>query len=364
MTSKLSSHPSVVDLFEYERLAKTRMTKMAFDYYASGAMDEITVLANHRAYDDILLRYRVLAGVGERETGTSVLGQDITLPVLIAPTAFHGLAHPQAELATARAAAAAGTIYVMSTLSNSRMEDVAEHSAGHRWFQLYVFKDRGVTKSLVQRAEAAGFSALVLTVDAPLLGQREADVRNHFHLPDGLTAANLVDPSLGGVPEAKGSSGLADYFVRLLDDNLTWDDVTWLRSVTKLPIVIKGVARGDDATHAISAGAAGVIVSNHGGRQLDTARPTIHALPEVVEAVDGRVDVLVDGGIRRGTDVLKAIALGAKAVQVGRPILWALAVDGEFGVTHALELLRSEFDLALALCGCCNVAGITQDLVA
>ena len=360
----MTTDPEVVDLFEYERLAKARMTPMAFDYYASGAMDEITVAANHRAYDDILLRYRVLAGVGTRDTATSVLGHKIALPVLVAPTAFHGLAHPDAEPATARAAAAAGTLYVMSTLANTSMEQVAEHGNGQRWFQLYVFKDRGVTKSLVERAEAAGFTALELTVDAPLLGEREADVRNHFHLPDGLTAANLVDPKLKSVDAGAGSSGLADYFLRLLDDNLTWDDVAWLRSITRLPILVKGVARGDDAAHALEAGAAGIVVSNHGGRQLDTSRPTIQALPEVVEAVAGRAEVLVDGGIRRGTDVLKALALGAKAVQVGRPVLWGLAVDGEAGVRHALELLRVELDLAMALCGCRGVAEITEDLIA
>jgi 4-hydroxymandelate oxidase len=360
----MTTDPEVVDLFEYERLAKARMTQMAFDYYAGGAMDEITVAANHRAYDDILLRYRVLAGVGTRDTATSVLGHKIALPVLVAPTAFHGLAHPDAEPATARAAAAAGTLYVMSTLANTSMEQVAEHGNGQRWFQLYVFKDRGVTKSLVERAEAAGFTALELTVDAPLLGEREADVRNHFQLPDGLTAANLVDPKLKSVDAGAGSSGLADYFLRLLDDNLTWDDVAWLRSITRLPILVKGVARGDDAAHALEAGAAGIVVSNHGGRQLDTSRPTIQALPEVVEAVAGRAEILVDGGIRRGTDVLKVLALGAKAVQVGRPVLWGLAVDGEAGVRHALELLRVELDLAMALCGCRGVAEITEDLIA
>jgi 4-hydroxymandelate oxidase len=355
-------HP-VVNLFEYERLAKARMTPMAFDYYASGAMDEITVKANHRAYDEIFLRYRVLAGVGSRETATTLLGHRLTLPVLVAPTAFHGLAHPLGERATAQAAAVAGTIYVMSTLSNTRMEDVAQASNGPRWFQLYVYKDRGVTRSLVQRAEAAGFTALELTVDAPVLGQREADVRNHFHLPDGLTVANLFAPEFGQVPDIVGLSGLAAYFARLQDDNLTWRDVEWLRSLTKLPVLVKGVARGDDARHALEAGAAGIVVSNHGGRQLDTARPTIRALPEVVEAVAGRAVVLVDGGVRRGTDVLKALALGAQAVQVGRPVLWGLAVDGEAGVRHVLELLRTEFDLAMALCGCRTVAEITRDLI-
>jgi 4-hydroxymandelate oxidase len=354
----------IVNLFEYERLAKARMTPMAFDYYASGAMDEITVRANHRAFDEILLRYRVLAGVGTRDTSTTVLGQPVPMPVLVAPSAFHCLAHPLGERATAGAAAAAGIIYVMSTLSTTKMEEVARLSTGPRWFQLYVYKDRGVTRSLVERAEDAGFTALELTVDVPVLGQREADVRNHFHLPDGLTAANLVDPESGRLPEVPGQSGLAAYFARLQDDNLTWRDLEWLRSQTRLPVLVKGISRGDDAQRALDCGAAGIIVSNHGGRQLDTARPTIHALPEVVEAVAGRAEVLMDGGIRRGTDILKALALGARAVQVGRPVLWGLAVDGEAGVRHVLELLRTEFDLALAMCGCHNVAEITHDLIA
>lgn len=355
-------HP-VVNLFEYERLAKARMTPMAFDYYAGGAMDEITATANHRAYDEIFLRYRVLVGVGTRDTSTTVLGHKITMPVLVAPSAFHGLAHPLGERATAQGAAGAGIVFVMSTLSNTPLEDVATISTGPRWFQLYVYKDRGVTRSLVQRAEAAGFTALELTVDVPVQGQREADVRNHFHLPDGLRAANLIAPEFGQVADVAGQSGLTAYIDHLLDDNLSWGDVEWLRSITKMPVLVKGVARGDDAQHAIAAGAAGIIVSNHGGRQLDTARPTIRALPEVVEAVAGRVEVLVDGGIRRGTDVLKALALGARAVQVGRPVLWGLAVDGEAGVRDVLELLRREFDMAMALCGCRTVAEITRDLI-
>lgn len=253
---------------------------------------------------------------------------------------------------------------MMCTMSNTSMEDVASDSNGARWFQLYVYKDRGFTKSLVERAEVAGYTALVLTVDVPVLGQREADIRNHFHLPDGLIAANLVDPRLGKAPEASGARSIADYVARLLDDDLTWQDVEWLRSLTRLPVVVKGVDRGDDAMRAIDAGVAAIICSNHGGRQLDTARPTIRALPEVIEAVDGRVEVLVDGGVRRGTDVLKALAFGARAVLVGRPILWGLAVDGEAGVRRVLELLHTEFKQTMALCGCRNVDEITRDLIA
>jgi 4-hydroxymandelate oxidase len=355
--------PQVINLFEYERLAKAHLTPMAYDYYASGAMDEITVKANHRAYDDICLRYRVLAGVGTRDTSTTVLGQRIAVPVLVAPTAFHCLAHPEGERATARGAAAVGTVYVMSSLSTTLLEEVAQTSTGPRWFQLYVYKDRGVTRSLVERAEAAGYTALELTTDAPVWGQREADVRNHFHLPGGLTVKNLVSTGEQAMPEVRDQSGLAAYVARLLDDNLTWRDVEWLRSITRLPVLVKGIARGDDAHRALDSGASGIVVSNHGGRQLDTARPTIRALPEVVEAVAGRAEVLVDGGVRRGTDVLKALALGARAVQVGRPILWGLAVDGECGVRNVLDILRGEFDLAMALCGCRNRDEITRDLI-
>ncbi len=355
---------TIVNLFEYEKLAKSRLSTLAYDYYASGAMDEITLSANHRAYDDIFLRYRVLAGVGQRNLTCKVLGQTVSMPILVAPTAFHGLAHPDAERATARAAADAGVVYVMSSLSNTRLEDVAKESRGPRWFQLYVYKDRGVTRSLVQRAESEGYTAVELTVDAPLWGRREVDIRNHFHLPDGLSIANLEDSESRALPAVGGQSGLAAYVARLLDDNLTWKDLEWLLSVSKLPVLIKGVSRGDDAREAVRCGAAGVIVSNHGGRQLDTARPTIDALPEVMEAVGDDAEVLIDGGIRRGTDVIKALALGARAVQVGRPVLWGLAVGGEAGVKNVLELLRNELDLAMALCGCRSLAEIRRDLIA
>jgi 4-hydroxymandelate oxidase len=352
---------AALNLLDYERLAKARLAPMVFDYYAGGAMDGITARENHRAYDEIFLRYRVFAGVGRRDLSTTVIGQRLGLPVLVAPTAFHGLAHPDAERATARGAAAAGAVYVLSCFSTTLLEDVAREGQGPRWFQLYISRDRGVTRALVQRVEAAGYAALELTADTPVSGRREADLRNHFRLPDGLSMKNLAGEKEAG--DGRPSS-LAAHVDHLLDNNLTWRDFEWLRSLTRLPVLVKGVARGDDARHAVECGAAGVIVSNHGGRQLDTARPTIRALPEVVEAVDGRADVLIDGGIRRGTDVLKALALGARAVQVGRPILWGLAVDGEAGVRYVLELLRDELDLAMALCGCRTVAGIGRDLIA
>jgi 4-hydroxymandelate oxidase len=308
------------------------------------------------------LRYHVLVDVTHRSTKATVLGEEIDLPVLVAPTAFQRLACDDGEIATARAAASSRTIMILSTPSTCTIEDVGA-VAGPKWFQLYVYTDRGLTKALVERAEAAGMKAVVLTVDAPVLGRRERDMRNRFHLPDGIRLANV--PSSGSVPRptAQGESGLATHFASGIDAGLTWRDVDWLRSITRLPVLIKGIVRGDDASRAIDHGAAGIIVSNHGGRQLDTAIASVRALPEVVEAVEGRAEVLLDGGIRRGTDVVKALALGARAVLIGRPIVWGLAAGGESGARRVLGLLRDEVDLAMALCGCPTVGDISRDLV-
>jgi 4-hydroxymandelate oxidase len=284
------------------------------------------------------------------------------MPILVAPTAFQGMAHPEGEIATVRAAGAAGTIMVLSTLSNTTIEDAASAATGPMWFQLYVFRDRGATAELVRRVEAAGFTAIVVTVDAPVLGRRERDIRNGFRLPPGLNIENLTPRGMGDLPAGAGS-GLAAYFASLLDQSLSWSDVKWLRSLTRLPVLLKGIVRGDDAVRAVECGVAGIIVSNHGGRQLDTAPATIGVLPEIVEAVAGRAEVLVDGGIRRGTDVVKALALGAKAKLV-RPVLWGLAVGGEAGVRQVLEMLRVELDCAIALCGCQSIEDVTRDLVA
>lgn len=357
-----------VNLFDFERLARERLSQMAWDYYASGAHDEITLADNRGAFERIRLAYRVLVDVSRRSTVTRISGREIDAPILVAPTAFHGMAHAEGEAATARAAGRAGTIMVLSTLSNVPVEEVVRAASGPVWFQLYVYRDRGATEALIRRAEEAGAEALMLTVDAPLLGTRERDVRNRFHLPSGLAVANLLPEGrgFGDLPERQGESGLAAYVASLLDPSLSWKDVEWLTSVTDLPLWIKGIVRPDDAVRAAEHGASGVVVSNHGGRQLDTALATIEALPEVTEALDAagaEVEVLLDGGVRRGTDVLKAIALGARAVMVGRPVLWGLAVDGEDGVVRVLDLLRREVDLALALAGCPTLDDVTRDLV-
>lgn len=352
-----------VNVFEYERLAKEKLPGMVYDYYASGANDEITLRDNHEAYDRIKLRYRVLVDVSKLNLQTSVYGQSISMPIIVAPMAFQGMAHPDGELATARATGNAGTIMVLSTLSNNSIEAVTREATGPVWFQLYVFKDRGVTKSLVQRAEAAGCKALVLTVDSPYLGRRERDIRNGFSLGGALKAKNLEKSAQEHVPAKKDTSGLAAYLEAFYDTGLTWKDIEWFKSITKLPVLVKGIARGDDAKLAIEHGVDGIIVSNHGGRQLDTSPATIDVLPEIIEAVDRKFDVIVDGGIRRGTDVVKALAYGAKAVLVGRPILWGLATEGEAGVSRVLNMYREDLETSMALCGCTSPAQIKPDLI-
>ena len=352
-----------LNLRELEDLARARLPQLAWDYYASGADDERCLRRNTLAYEQIALHYRVLVDVSRRALETTVLGQRVALPIGIAPTAFHKLAHADGELATVRAAGDAGTVMVLSTLSNTRVEDVVAAATGPVWFQLYVYKDRSATEALVRRVEAAGCQALVLTVDAPLLGRRERDVRNRFALPPGLGIENLLPAGYAAVPRASGESGLAAYFADLLDPSLTWDAVGWLRSITSLPVVVKGIVRADDAARAIEHGAAGVVVSNHGGRQLDASPATIEVLPRVVDAVAGRGEVFLDGGVRRGTDVIKALAYGARMVLVGRPALWGLAVGGRAGVTAMLAMLRRELDLAMALCGCPDVASIDRSLL-
>ena len=359
----MSQVPLFLNLAEFEAAARERLTQLAYDYYVGGANDEVTVRENRLAFERLALRYRVLVDVSRRSTKTTVLGTPVELPVLVAPTAFQRLACDDGELATARAATAAGTIMIMSTAATCTIEDVG--TAGERlWFQLYVYRDRELTRTLVERAEACGMGALVLTVDAPVLGRRERDLRNRFHLPDGIRLANV--PSSGSVPlpTGHGESGLANHFASGIDAGLTWRDLEWLRSITGLPILIKGIVRGDDAARAVDAGVAGIIVSNHGGRQLDTAIATVRALPDVADAVAGRAEILMDGGVRRGTDIIKAIALGARAVLIGRPMVWGLAAAGESGARRVLDILRAELDLAMALCGCTSVDEITRDLVA
>jgi 4-hydroxymandelate oxidase len=355
-----------INVFDLEAIARERLSREAYDYYASGAQDEVTLRENRAAYERLSLAYRVLVDVSRRDMATTVLGQPVAMPILVAPTAFHRLATPEGEVATVRAAGAAGTVMILSTLSNTRVEEVVAAASGPVWFQLYVYRDRQSTEGLVRRAEAAGCRALVLTVDAPLLGRRERDVRNRFRLPPGLAVANMLPEGYGEVPSAVADSGLAAYVANLLNPALSWKDVAWLQSITELPVLVKGIVRPDDALRAADVGVAGIVVSNHGGRQLDTAPATIDVLPEIADALAAsghKIEVLMDGGVRRGTDILKALALGARAVLVGRPVLWGLAADGEAGAAWALRILRDELDLAMALAGTPTLADITRDLV-
>jgi 4-hydroxymandelate oxidase len=353
-----------INLFEYQTLASQQIPPMAWDYYASGSWDEITLRDNRAAFDRYKLRPRMLVDVSQRDLSTQILGQSLPLPILIAPMAFQCLAHPEGEIATAKAAASVGSVMVLSTLATKSMEEVASvKNQTHQWFQLYVHRDRALTRALVERAHAAGFQALCLTVDAPVLGKREKDIHNQFVLPPDMELANLSTLKDLEIPYKAGESGLFAYFVEQINPALTWADLEWLQSLSPLPVVVKGILRGDDALRALEHGAKAVIVSNHGGRQLDGAIASIDALSEIVAAVGDKVDVLVDGGIRRGTDVLKALALGAKAVLLGRPVLWGLGVGGEAGVQHVIELLRDELDLAMALSGCAKVQDIDSSLV-
>ena len=357
------SESAMLNLRDWEDGARARLDPMAWGYYASGARDQITLSENQAAFRRIALHYKVMVDVSQRSTATTVLGTPVSTPILVAPTAFHQLAHPDGEVATAQGASAADTIMVLSTLSNTDMEAVVAASARPVWFQLYIYKDRGATKALVERAEAAGCQALVVTVDAPLLGTREQDVRNAFRLPAGLGVRNMQAAGFDAMDTPAMDSGLAAYVKRCLDQALTWADIEWLRSITTLPVLVKGVVRADDARRAADHGASGVVVSNHGGRQLDTSPATIDVLPAVVDAVGDRVEVLLDGGVRRGTDVIKALAYGARAVLIGRPVLWGLSVDGARGVEAVLAQLTGEVDQALALCGCPTIASVDRSLV-
>ena len=359
----MSEPPKPINVSDFEAIARERMTPSAYDYYAGGAEDEVTLTENVAAFRRIAFRPRVLTGNGTVTTAIDLLGMKLSLPVGLAPTAFNKLGHVDGELAATRAAGAGGTFMCCSTIASTPLEDVAAAAPTPLWFQLYVYRDREVTRDLVRRAEAAGCRALVLTVDTPRLGRRERNIRSPFNLPDGVTISNL---ERYGTPDAlrwAGSSSFADYVHRLMDEGLTWEAVEWLRSITHLPILIKGILAPADAELAIDHGASGIVVSNHGGRQLDGAMATISALPDIAKAVNRRVPILLDGGVRRGTDVLKALALGASAVLIGRAYLWGLAADGEAGVSRVLEMLRSELELAMALAGCQSPADITAELV-
>jgi 4-hydroxymandelate oxidase len=341
-----------VNVDDYAEAARERMEPGAFGYVAGGAGDEHTLRGNAAAFLRWELRPRVLVDVGSVSAATTVLGTEVSLPVLVAPTAFQRLCAPEGELATARAAASAGTVMTLSTLSSVTPSELAAAAPGApQWLQLYWSRDRGFTQELVAGAAEAGFSALMLTVDLPVAGRRERDVRAAFALPDDLPLPNI--------PQTLRREDFHQALHAVVDDTLTWRDLEWLHSVSPLPLVIKGILTAEDALLAAEHGAAAIVVSNHGGRQLDGVPATLDVLSEVVDAAAGRVEVLLDGGIRRGTDVLKALALGARATLAGRAVLYGLGAGGEEGVAQVLELLRREVELGLKLLGCTSPAEVT-----
>jgi len=344
----------LLNVWDYERAAEERLDPGAFGYFAGGANDEWTLGENLAAFRRWVLRPRMLVDVSEVRTATTVLGSEVSMPVLVAPTAFQRMAHPEGEVAMARGAAAAGTVMCLSTIATATIEQVAAAAPDSaRWFQLYWSPDRGVVQDMVERAVAEGYRAIVLTVDLPELGRRERDLRTEFEIPEEVPV-----PAFLALAERAGVKPTDINW--LVDKSLTWRDLEWLRSITALPILVKGILTAEDAELACEAGVDGIVVSNHGGRQLDGVAASLDALPEVVEAVADRAEVLMDGGIRRGTDVVKALALGAKAVLAGRAPLYGLAVGGAEGVQRVLEPLRDELGLALALCGCPSPADVTR----
>ncbi len=336
-----------LNVHEYEALAQEHLERSnpaAWHYYQGGSDDEVTLRENRAAFARLRLRPRVLVDVSSIETGTTILGTQITMPICIAPTAQHGFAHEKGECMTARGAAAAGTLMVASSSSSRSLEEIAESCSGPLWFQLYI-RSLEQAKSFVRRAERSGYKAIVLTVDLPRLGNRERDSRYNF----------------AAIPFVEGN--YRDEEPESMGDTITWETLDWLRSVTPLPVVVKGILTSEDAALAVEHRAAGIIVSNHGGRQLDGAPASIDALPYVVEATGGLCEVYMDGGIRRGTDVLKALALGARAVFVGRPALYGLIVNGDEGVRHVLQILKAELENAMALCGRPTLQSIDSTLI-
>lgn len=353
-----------VNLHEYEPLARAALTPMAWDYLAGGSGDERTLAWNRERFDAVRLWPRVLRDVSRIDTRLTLLGTDLPFPVLLAPTGFQRLFHAEGECATARGAGAAGALWTLSTAATTSLEDCAAWASGPLWFQMYVQRDRAFTLELVRRAEAAGCRALVVTVDTPVLGARDRDHRNHLELPPGLELANLRGYAPGAAEGGSGGPtfvhGTANPF---LDPSLTWEGLSWLVEQARVPVVVKGVLRADDAREALARGAAAIAVSNHGGRNLDTTPAAIDALQGIADAVGGRAPILLDGGVRRGVDVVKALALGATAVMIGRPYLWGLGVAGADGVERVVKMLVNELEMAMAQCGAASLAGITRELV-
>ena len=377
--------PRVVCIEDFRPIARRRIPKAVFDYLDGGAEGEVTLRENCRAFQDVTFRPRHAVALGKCDMGVRVLGFDLALPFLLAPVGYSRLMHPGGEVAAARAAGAAGTGYILSTISGHKLEDVKAASNGPVFYQLYLMGGRGASEAAIDRARAAGFSALVVTIDTAVAGIRERDYRNGMkelisgsvfekipYIPEmlkhpGWLVSYLRDGGLPGLPNViipgKGPMPLVDINAALAAAAVTWADLRWIREHWKGPIVVKGVLTGDDGRRAVDEGAAAISVSNHGGRQLDCVPASVRALPEVVKAVNDQVEVLMDGGVRRGTDVVKAICMGARAVLCGRAYAYGLAAAGEAGVTRAIEILRTDVERTLRLLGCPSIAALDQSYV-
>ena len=352
----MSMSPEPINLFEFEALAKDRLPKEEYDYIAGGATDEISVERNRRAYESWALRPRVLRDVSALDLSTTVLGTKVSLPVLIAPCGGHKRAHPEGELATYRAATTCGTILAVSANANTSFEDLSKAATGPLWVQLYPFRDRELTKSWLSRARQAGYKALCVTLDSQWPPKRERNIRNNYRRTRGV---NYPKTDSAEAPRA----GRARRAGEGADPAATWKDLEWIKSATDLPLVAKGIMTAEDVELCAEIGVDAVIVSNHGGRHLDNTLATIEVLSEAAAAANGRMEVLLDGGIRRGADVVKALALGARAVFIGRPLFWGLAVDGEQGVVRVLEILREEIEITMAKCGRPTIASVDCTVV-
>lgn len=356
---------SVLCAEDYRSLAQIRLASDVWDFISGGSGAELTVTANSDAYDRATIRPRVLVDVSRPTMATTLLGGALETPVGIAPIAFHQLVHPDGELATARGAGETGALFVVSMLASESLEDIAKSAAGAPlWLQLYFLRRRSVLAELATRAQAAGYQALVLTIDVPLMGRRLRDLRNGFVLPPHVRAVNVDADLMASAHEpAPGGSSVAIHTAKTFDPGITWSDIAWLKATTDLPLVLKGILTAEDAARAVDHGADGIIVSNHGGRQVDGAIPALHALPEVVAAVNGACPVLVDGGIRRGRDAFIALALGASAVLVGRAAMWGLAVDGATGVSGVIRLISEDLAHTMVLAGTPTLADIRPERV-
>jgi isopentenyl diphosphate isomerase/L-lactate dehydrogenase-like FMN-dependent dehydrogenase len=384
-SSRAVASPRVVSIEDFRPIARRRVPKPVFDYLDGGAEGEVTLRENCRAFNDVTFRPRHAVALPGCDLRTRVLGLDLSLPILLAPVGYSRLMHPGGEVAAARAAGGAGIGYILSTISGHKLEDVKAASSGPVFYQLYLMGGRGAAEAAIERARVAGFSALVVTIDTPVSGIRERDYRNGMKelisgrplekipfLPQVLSRPGwlisfLLDGGLPGLPNVvipgKGPMPLVDVNAALAESAVTWADLRWIRELWRGPIVVKGVLTGDDASRAMDEGAAAISVSNHGGRQLDGLPASLRALPEVVETVKGRIEVLMDGGIRRGTDIVKAICLGARAVLCGRAYAYGLAAGGEAGVDRAIEILRTDLERTLRLLGCPSVAGLDLSYV-